>query len=450
MIEEQAAAESLVAAGSGRRREAASGDWEQDRGDDKMSTNVPDPDVAALALSQHVILRKAIVQAGAVRDLLYTSLTEKESIFRVTTRMFNAASDALPHAPDRVDDGFVRAFSAARALPDPAAKEVRQTVKEEVEGTLYSLVYWGTSQAVADGFAAAFPDEAVALTGTSQGRSGQQTRLQHLSMLAQVFRAAAPKGLPDWPLDAHARTAFDRAARAVASRAADEAWDLGDSTFALAAAASAVMTASIPDDPQDFLHHAAQGICKDLSRAISLAGGSQELASSIPAAMLEGALEYPYDGVNAAGEMAVRSIRTAHKWVLTRPAVVTFRTIYEIAAGAAWATAGDRARFEHIHNRALGMAGRLDANIHYALDPLTEHSWKESPFDEFDEDLWKVFYGTSGYTVDEWVEVARMADYRTPALSPKNGALIRIYGAARNNALEAATQIAAKMQRTSR
>ena len=96
------------------------------------------------------------------------------------------------------------------------------------------------------------------------------------------------------------------------------------------------------------------------------------------------------------------------------------------------------------------MAGRLDANIHYALDPLTAHSWKESPFDEFDEDLWKVFYGTSGYTVDEWVEVARMADYRTPALFPKNGALIRIYGAARNNALEAATQIAAKMQRTSR
>ena len=415
-----------------------------------MSTNMPDPDVAALALSQYAILRKAIVQAGAVRDLVYTSLTEKEHIFKVTTRMFNAASDALPYAPDRVDDGFARAFSAARALPDPVTREVRQIVKEEVKGTLYSLVYWGISQAVADGFAAVFPDEAGALTGASQGRSDRQARLQRLSMLAQVFRAAAPRGLPDWPLDDRARAAFDRAALAVASRAADEAWDPGDSTFALAAAASAVMTVSIPDDPQDFLHHAAPGICKDLSRAISLAGGSQELASSIPAAMLEGALEYPYDGVNAAGEMTVRSIRTAHKWVLTRPTVVTFRTIYEMAAGAAWATAGDRIRFEHIHNRALGMAGRLDAGIHYALDPFTEHSWEELPFDEVGEDIWKVFYGTSGYTVDEWVEVARMADYRTPALSPKNGALIRMYGAARNNALEAATLAATKMQRKSR
>lgn len=411
-----------------------------------MRMNMPDPAVAALALSQSVVLRKTVELAGAVRDRVYGRLTEHEPVFKATNRVFTAAMDALPHAPDHVDAGFARAFRAAASLPDPVAGSIREIVREEVEKSLPYLAYWGANQAVADGFAVAFPDEADALIKRSSGRP----KLDHLSMLAQVFRTAVPRDPPGWPPDGRTKAAFDRAARAAASRAADEAWGSGDSTFALAAAASAVMVASIPDDPRDFLRRTAPGICGNLSGAISLAGGPQELASAIPAAMLEGALEYPDDGPEASGEVAVRGLRTAHMWASARSAISAFRTVYGMAAGAAWTTAGDRARFESIHDRALEAVGWLDPVVHYAFDPFTKHSWKELPFDDADEDVWEFFYGASGRTMAEWVEVVRGVDYRAPALSPENAALIGVYGAARDGASEAATRAAAEMRGASR
>lgn len=415
-----------------------------------MRTNRLDPDVAALAISQSVVLRETIEMAGAVRDLVYDCLTQHDPVFKATNRMFTAAMDALPRAPDSVDAGFARAFRAAGSLQDRAAGAIMEIVHEEVEKSLNHLAYWGTNQAVANRFAAAFPGEAGALVKRSSGRPGGSARLDHLSMLAQVFQAAVPRGPPGWPPNGETRTALDRAGRAAASHAADEGWDSASPAFALAAAASAVMVAIIPDNPRNFLRRAAPGICRNLSKAISLAGGPQELASSIPAAMLEGIRQYPDNGIAASGEVAVRGLRAAHMWTSAHCATSAFRTVSGMAAGAAWATAGDRAHFESTYGQALEVAGRLDPVVHYAFDTITKYSWKKMPFNDADEDTWEFFYGASGRTMAEWVEVAQGVNYRAFALAQENAALIGVYGAAHDGVSETAARTASKMRRTSR
>ena len=415
-----------------------------------MKTNALDPDVAALALSQSVVLRKTIETAGAVRDLVYDCMTQHEPVFKATSRMFAAAMDTLPRAPDSVDAGFARAFRAAGSLQDRAAGTIMEIVREEVEKSLAYLAHWGANQAVANRFSAAFPDEAGALAKPSSGRPGGSARLDHLSMLAQVFQAAVPRGPPGWPPDGRAETAFNLAARAAASHAADEGWDSASPAFALAAAASAVMVAFIPDNPRNFLRRAAPGICRNLSKAISLAGGPQELASAIPAAILEGALKHPNDGIEASGEVAVRGLRMAHMWTSAHSATSAFRTVSGMAAGAAWATADDRAHFESIYGQALEVAGRLDPVIHYAFNTITKYSWKKMPFVDADEDTWEFFYGTSGRTMAEWVKVSQGVNYRAFALAQENAALICVYGAAHDGASETAARTASKMRRTSR
>ena len=409
-----------------------------------------DPDATALALSMSVTLRKMIELAGAVRDLVYHRLTEDRSISKSTNRLFTAAMDAVPDASEHAGAGFARAFEAAFSLPDPAAGPIREIVKDEVEKSLGYLAYWGVNQAAADAFAAALPREADAFAGQSPGRSGGQVRPDHLSMLAGVFRTAAPDGPPGWPLDDLDMAAFDRAVRAAGSRAADDAWGSGDSAFALAAAASAVMVAAIPDYPRNFLRRTAPGLCGDLSGAISSVGGPPDLASAIPAAMLEGALEYPDDGPEASGEAAVRAARTAHTWASTRAATSAFRAAYGMAAGAAWASAPDRDRFESIHDPALKAAGGLDPVVHYAFDTLKEHSWEEPPFDDADEHVWAFFYGASGRTMAGWVEIARGVDYRAAATSPQNAALINAYRVSYDAASGAAARAAARLRKAGR
>ena len=110
-----------------------------------MKTNALDPDVAALALSQSVVLRKTIETAGAVRDLVYDCMTQQESVFKATSRMFAAAMDTLPRAPDSVDAGFARAFRAAGSLQDRAAGTIMEIVREEVEKSLAYLAHWGAN-----------------------------------------------------------------------------------------------------------------------------------------------------------------------------------------------------------------------------------------------------------------------------------------------------------------
>ena len=187
-----------------------------------------------------------------------------------------------------------------------------------------------------------------------------------------------------------------------------------------------------------------------MSKAISLAGGPQELASAIPAAILEGALKHPNDGIEASGEVAVRGLRMAHMWTSAQSATSAFRTVSGMAAGAAWATADDRAHFESIYGQALEVAGRLDPVIHYAFDTITKYSWKKMPFVDADEDTWEFFYGTSGRTMAEWVKVSQGVNYRAFALAQENAALICVYGAAHDGASETAARTASKMRRTSR
>ena len=439
-----------ASAGSCPREPGASGDREQGQGMGEMRTNGLEPDVAALALSQSVVLREAVQTAGTVRDLVYDCMTQNKSVFNPINMMFTDAIDAIPYAPDRVDKDFASALRAAGSPPDSVAVAIKEASQEEVKESMSYMAHWGAVQAVADGFAAALPDETGALAGRSSGRPGGSAGLDHLSMLAKTFHAAAPPILSGWSQDGQTEAAFYRAARAAAFRAADEAWGFASSSFALGAAASAVMMASIPDEPRDFLRHTAPGICRDLSKAISLAGGSQELALAIPAAILEGALEYPDDGIGASGETVVRGLRATHMWTSARFAIAAFRTVSGMAAGAAWATAGDRARFESTYDRALEAAEGVDPVVHYAFDPATKYSWKKAPFDHADEDTWKFFYDASGHTMAEWAEMARGVDYRHVALSQENAAVIGVYGAAYDGASEAAARIALEMRESGR
>ena len=78
-----------------------------------MKTNVLDLDVAALAISQSVILHKTIESAGAVRDLVYNCMTQHEPVFKAINMMLTDAIDALPYATDRVDEDFATALGAA-------------------------------------------------------------------------------------------------------------------------------------------------------------------------------------------------------------------------------------------------------------------------------------------------------------------------------------------------
>ena len=409
----------------------------------------PNPDAAALALSMYVILRDKIEMVGAVRDLVYHRLTGDQRIAKSTIRMFNAAMDAVPDLPEDTGACFARAFEAASSLPDPAAGPIREIVQKEVESSLNRLAYYGANQAAADAFAAALPREASALAERSPGRSGENIRLDHLAALAGVFKAATPAGPPGWPPDRRNRAAFDRAARAAGSQAVDEAWGSGEPAFALAAAASAVMAAAIPDRPRNFLRRTAPGLCRDLPRAISSAGGPPDLASAIPAAMLEGALEYRDDGSQASGEAAARALRTIHTWASAKAATSAFRTAYGVAAGAVWASSPDRDRFGSICARALKAAGGLDPVVHYTFDQFTKYSWKEPPFSDADEDTWEFFYEASGRTMAGWIEIARGVDYRAAA-SRQNAALINTYRISYNAASKAAARAAARLRKTGR
>ena len=416
-------------------------------GEHAVQTN---PDAAALALSMSVTLRKTIELAGAVRDLVYHRLTEDVHIVKSTNRLFTAAMDAVPDPPEDAGAGFARSFEATSPLPDPAAGPIRRIVQDEVMKTLNHLAYWGANQAAADAFAAAFSGEAGALAERSPGRSGGLAKPDHLKVLAGVFRAAAPDGPPGWPPDGREMEAFDRAAHAAGSRAADDAWGPGEPAFALAAAASAVMVAAIPDHPRKFLRRTAPGLCRDLSVAILSAGGPPDLASEIPAAMLEGARQYQYDGPQASGEAAVRAVRTAHMWASARAATSAFRTAYGIAAGAAWASSPDRGRFESAYGQALEAAGGLDPVVCYAFDPFAEHMWEEPPFSHATEDVWKFFYEASGRTMAGWVEVARGVDYRAAATSRQNTALIKTHGFSYDGASRAAARGDARLRKTGR
>ena len=398
-----------------------------------MKKSMLDPDVAALALFQSVVLLKTIELAGTVRDGVYDCMTEHEHVFKATNRMFTAAVDALPRAPDSVEVGFARALRAADFLQDRAAGTVREIIQEEVKESMVYLAHRGANQAVADRFAATFPDGAVALAKQSSGRHSGPVRLNYLSMMAQAFQTAVPRGPPGWPLDEGSMAVLDRAASAAASRAADGGGTLHPPHSPWPRQPRQSCWSSSRTIRRDFC--AAPGICSKLSRAISLAGGPQKLASSVPAAMLGEARRHHNNVLNASWWVSVRGLSAAHTWVTTQCAISAFRAAFGIAAGAAWATTGDRARFESTYDRALEAAGMLDSGARYAFDTLMKHSWEKMPFNDAYGDTWQFFYGLSGCTMAEWVKVAQGADYRALARAQENATPIGVYGAARDGAL---------------
>ena len=183
----------------------------QERSTGGVKTDRLDPDVAALALSQSVMLRSTIESAGAVWDLVYGLLTRHAPVFRITNKMFTDAIDALGEDPDGGD--FAMALGAAGTVPDEIVVEIKDIIQSEVEGSLDYMAYWGANQAVADGFSAAFPHEANALAKPSSDLPGSTARLDHLSMLAEVFHAAVNKGSLGWPLKGRAGEAFEPGSR---------------------------------------------------------------------------------------------------------------------------------------------------------------------------------------------------------------------------------------------
>ena len=400
------------------------------------------PDVSAMALSMSVTLRRTIEMAGAVRDLVYRKLAEEPPFIDETAKMFIEARRAVPRAPDEVGGDFAAALAAVKNMPDPAADAILEVVDEEVEGSMSYLAYYGASQAAAETFAAAFPDEAADL-------AAGHTRPDHLGMLARVFRGAVPRGPADWSMSGPVRAAFRRDSSIVASRTAGEAAGECNPTFATIAAAQAVMVAYMPDHPREYLRRAAPSICGELSAAISSQMGIPlDLALRIPAAMLDGARQYPDDGDEAAREAAVRAFGLANLWASHRAAHAAFCTAYSLAAGGAWTAAPDRDRFESVHGVALGAAAGVDQIIHYAFDVREDYSWDdEPPFEPIEEDTWRVFLGSSGRTIAGWAEVAREVDYRAAATSPENASLIGVYTRAYDGALKGAGRAALEMRR---
>ena len=400
-----------------------------------------DPDVSATALYMSVILRESIELAGAVRDLVYHMLTEEQEFITGTAMMFDraaeCAADAVSRAPDDIGGGFAAALAAVGSMQDPAAAAITEVVGEQVGNSMAHLPYYGANQAAAEAFAAALPDEAAAL-------AGGHARLDHFRELARVFRAGMPGRPADWPLKGPAKAAFERDSGAAASRAAREAVADCGNAFAVAASAQAVMIEHIPNRPRKFLKLDAPDICSELSAAISRAGATQEWASEITAAMLDGARGYPHDGAEASGEVAVRAVRAAHHRASQAAARAAFCAAYSLAAGGAWAAAPDRDRFESAHGGALDAAVGVDRMIHYAFDKFEARSWKEPPVEPAYEDTWKFFLDASGLSVSEWAGVAQKVDYGAAATAAENAALIEAYTRAHDGASGAAGRAALK------
>lgn len=399
-----------------------------------------DPDACAMALYMSIILYESIETAGAVRDLVYHALTDERRFITVTVKMFEKAEDAASRVSDDIDKGFAAALAAVRNMPDPAAAAITETVSKQVENSMSNLPYHGVNHAAAAAFAAAFPDKASAL-------AAGHAKPDHLIDLSRVFQAGMQRGPADWPLKGHAKNAFKRRSKTVASRAVRAAVADCGNVFAVAAAAQAVMVKRIPYRPRKFLKLAAPHICEEISAAISRAGASQKFASEITAEMLNGARMYPYDDAEACGEAAVRAVRAAHFWAAQAAARAALCAQYALAAGAAWTTTPNRGRFESAHSGALGAVAGMDHTICSAFDKFRTRPWNERPFDVADEDRWKFFSGASGLSVSGWAGVAQRADYRAAATAEENSVLIETYTRAHDGALEAAGRAALKMRR---
>lgn len=401
-----------------------------------------DPDVLAMILYMPIILRDAIELAGAVRDLVYTELTEDRRIITMTTKIFERATDAAYSSPGNVSSCFSAALTAAKKMQDPAAPAITEVINSQVERSMFRLPHYGTSQAAATAFAATFPNKAADM---AEGYSN----LDHFRDLYKVFQTGRQRQSTDWPLEGAAKAVFERDATIAASHAAKAAIADCGNIFAMAAAAHVVIGERIPDYPIRFLEHDAQDICDEIYGEMMAAGAPQKWASEVTSEMLYGAREYTHDGPEATGETAVRAVRAAHHRVSKVAGRAAFYALYSVAAGGAWTAAPDQNRFESAHSMALDAAVKVDSMIHYAFYKHDPPSWKKAPFDDAHEDMWSFFSKASGMSLHEWARVAQKADYKAAATAAKSAALIGVYTSAHDTASKAAVRAASRMHKKS-
>ena len=389
------------------------------RPSDRMDTDVSEPDTAALSLTIAYMLREAIEAAGAVRDLVYTALTQEGQVTRNTTAYFARAMDTVFHTRD-VTTSFQAAFNAVSALPHPGAKEIGDVIQEQVGSSIGLITHHSGNQALADAYGAAFPDRVLAIAGHPTGRADREQAVA----MSVMYRTAVPT-LPGMQ-EQDGGAARKRATGAAALRAVSDAVT---PAFPLAAAASAIMMESIPDYRIAKYLRRATGLKAQLTESISSMGGIPlESASVIPDVMFKGAAKCR-NGPESKGEAVVRALRTAHMWTSMAAATATFCTLYGLTAGAAWKASGDRERFESAYEQAVRAAGRMDMTAHLAFERIPPHTEDGLEISATD-DVWEFFYSASGRSMAEWTDVALGIDYRAVADSPENAPLMDSYKSA--------------------
>ena len=403
-----------------------------------------DPNADALTLYLLHALCVSAESAGVVRDLVHGHITDNASCVYDSQKLFETAMDRVPHATKDVSGAFFEAFESVRNMPIPGIHEIKEIIFKEVDIAVSEVDYHGMCHAAAEALTARFPHTvhtAIQTRAPLPNKAAARFPQSRSMFMLQDSRIISWSSQPDFLKMAELVTKIhdskisqdtskrdlEQACKTMVSRIVREATS-PDLTFALCAAASAVMVQALFEcNPKKYMGTPIRDDCDQLAWAISDAGGlSLEKATIITDGMLEGALQYRRDPDQAAGEVAVRAIRTAHMWVSMRVGVVMFHGLFGLLVGAAWAASSDKDRFEDMYKTALEAAGDMDPDIHYLFNPLLQFI-SDSKFDELDTQVRDFFYGASGYTLDEWAKMVQELNYKDAALLPENAPLMKAY-----------------------
>lgn len=412
--------------------------------DDHVTLAPSNPNADALTLYLLHALCVAADSAGAVRDLVHSHITDDMGCVYESQKLFVTAMDRVPYATKDVPGAFFAAFESVRNIPIPGIHEIKEIVSREVDKTAPIMDHPGACHAAAEACTARFPhtvrtviqtrapppNKAAAPFPQSRGMfrlqdsrtiswKSQPDVLKMAKLIIKMHRSKISQDV--------SRIDIEQACKTVANRVVREAAG-PDLTFALCAAASAVMVPLLFDcNPKKYMGTPIQDDFTQLAQAISDAGEiSLEKATIITDAMLEGALQYRHDADQAAGEVTVRAVRTAHMWVSKKVGAVVFHEIFGLLAGAAWAVSSDKNRFEDMYKTALEAAGNMDPDIYHLFRPILEFALEYELY-ELDTLVWDFFYDASGYTLDEWAKMVQELNYKDAALLPENAPLMKAY-----------------------
>ena len=395
----------------------------------------------ALTITLFSAMCGAIESAGVVRDLVHQQITEEDAEVRAGTRIMQAAMEQVPDDSQGVREAFLNAFRAARSAPVPGVDATRQIVIEELEKVEHRIGDAESLYAAISLFAAEFPDDVLAAVQTPpaakaglldfpQSRHDHNRRSHKLScrppprfspfqqILEVVYDALRSdaqvrrirRGIPAKPWRA--------AAQKIAERAAAP-----DATFALCAAAAAVLVPRMQDRGMRYMGESIKRDCDQIAAIMSEAGRIPlKRATLVTDAMLEGASAYPDDPTEASGEATVRAFREAHMQVSWGAAAVVFEALFGIAAGGLWTVSDDRDRFDSMYASAIESAGRMNPDMHHFFERMDDEDVKRPK--DMDTHIWDFFYGASGLKIEGWAGLAAGIDYKAAACLPEHARMM--------------------------